>query len=137
MITIRTKNFVFHVFTEPCPYQVRATVELLKQYEQSHVIYFWSPAGLRKFFCDRYGWFPQVHDIKSKLKELYESDNVALSDLYRSLYHSPMCFRARFFSGHVRSPIPATTHRAIVVSIIHEGATKLIHDSLMAERTQE
>ena len=48
-----------------------------------------------------------------------------------------MCWRARLFSAHVRPSLLATTHCSIVVCIIHEAATQLVHESLMAEMAQE
>ena len=137
MISIRTKGYIFHVFPKPSPYPFRATLDLLKLYEQDRTIYTWSPAGLCKILCDRFGWIPRVFDLKPKLIEVLQKDNVTHSDLSRKLFQCPLCWRARIFSAHVRPSLLAINHRAIVACIIHEAATHLVHEPWVAEMTQE
>ena len=137
MITIRTKNFAFHVFEKPSPFHFRATIDLLKVFEQGNHIYSWSPAGLLKILCDRFGWIPYLVDLKPRMNEFFEKDNVTLSDLSRRLYHAPLCWRARTFSAHVRPSLLATTHRAIVASIINKAAIRFIRNPNMLQMLNE
>ena len=143
MVTIRTNSLIFHVFLKPSPFYFRATIELLKAFEQEQdgIIYSWSPAGLIKILSDRYGWFSQLYDIKPEMSEKFGKDNVPLSDISRSLFHAPLCWRARTFSAHIRPSLVATTHRSIVVTTIHRAAAEFVHapyvKQMAAETTQE
>ena len=112
-------------------------LDLLKQYQLDRFIYTWSPSGFRKILSDRYDWFPQVYDIKPRMAKILEKENVALSDLSRKFFQSPICWRARLFSAHIRPSLLATNHRAIVLCIIHEAVKQLVHDEVLAEIIQE
>ena len=120
---------------------MRSLGPLLFYYTKILCASMWIADDVDDCFCDAYGWFPNLYDIRHHV-ERTPVPAAHPSSTWRSsssIDNSACCFRAKHFSAHVRPSKTALRHDSFFVSLIYEYATRFVcaHGSREDASSQE
>ena len=122
LISIRTRNQVFHILPITYPAASRDAIGVLRSFEGT--VYVRSPQGLYKILLEAYGWSASFFDITPYLENhvyhnLQEDRLTTFSDVSHILFNCAPCWSGKVFSAHKCPSRRAIQHREIAVSLVY------------------